>query len=69
MKNDIRKSDVQPTPYQGVVVVESEVKQKIAQFNALIGWFIENKQLTKAVDSLSVKKTEALIAEVVKLAM
>ena len=69
MKNDIRKSDVQPTPYQGVVVVESEVKQKIAQFNALIGWFIENKQLTKAVDSLSVNKTEALIAEVVKLAM
>lgn len=70
MKNDIRKSDVQPTPYQGVVIVESEVKQKIAQFNALIGWFIENNQLSKAVDNLNEIKTGAIISELVfKLAI
>lgn len=65
MKNDIRKSDVQPTPYQGVVVVESEVEQKISQFNTLIGWFIENNQLSKAIHSLSAKKIGAIITELV----
>lgn len=68
MKNEVRKSDTQPTPYQGVVVVESEVEQKIAQFNTLIGWFIENNQLLKAVNSLNAKKIGAIItALVVKL--
>ena len=69
MKNEVRQSDTQPTPYQGVVVVESEVEQKIAQFNSLIGWLIENNQLSKAVDSLSEKKAKALIANVVKQAI
>lgn len=70
MKNEVRKSDLQPTPYQDVVVVESEVKQKIAQFNTLIGWFIENNQLSKAVDSLNEIKTGAIISELVfKLAI
>ena len=68
MKNEVRQSDTQPTPYQGVVVVESEVEQKIAQFNTLIGWLIENNQLLKAVDSLNEKKIGAIItALVVKL--
>lgn len=71
MKNEVRQSDTQPTPYQGVVVVESESEseQKIAQFNTLIGWLIENNQLPKAVDSLSEKKARALIASVVKQAI
>ena len=71
MKNEVRQSDTQPTPYQGVVVgvVESEVEQKIAQFNTLIGWLIENNQLSKAVSSLSEKKAKALIANVVKQAI
>jgi hypothetical protein len=69
MKNEVRQSDTQPTPYQGVVVVESEVEQKIAQFNTLIGWLIENNQLSKAVASLSEKKAKALIANVVKQAI
>lgn len=68
MKNEVRQSDTQPTPYQGVVVVESESEQKIAQFNTLIGWLIENNQLLKAVDSLNEKKIGAIItALVVKL--
>lgn len=69
MKNEVRQSDTQPTPYQGVVVVESEVEQKIAQFNTLIGWLIENNQLSKAVSILSEKKAKALIANVVKQAI
>lgn len=69
MKNEVRQSDTQPTPYQGVVVVESEVEQKIAQFNTLIGWLIENNQLSKVVSSLSEKKAKALIANVVKQAI
>lgn len=70
MKNEVRKSDLQPTPYQDVVVVESEVEQKIAQFNALIGWFIENNQFHKAIDSLNEIKTGAMISELVfKLAI
>lgn len=68
MKNEVRQSDTQPTPYRGVVVVESESEQKIAQFNTLIGWLIENNQLLKAVDSLNEKKIGAIItALVVKL--
>lgn len=66
MKNEVRQSDTQPTPYQGVVVVESEVEQKIAQFNTLIGWLIENDKLESAVESLNEKKAKALFTEVVQ---
>jgi hypothetical protein len=66
MKNEVRQSDTQPTPYQGVVVVESESEQKIAQFNTLIGWLIENDKLESAVESLNEKKAKALFTEVVQ---
>lgn len=66
MKNEVRQSDTQPIPYQGVVVVESESEQKIAQFNTLIGWLIENDKLESAVESLNEKKAKALFTEVVQ---
>lgn len=70
MKDKVRESDSQPTPFNNVVVIDSDLNQKIAQFNTLIGWFIENNQFHKAIDSLNEIKTGAMISELVfKLAI